>query len=103
MAKFMATITFTDRGIKTIGDTTRRAASFKVAAKKMGVKVTDVYWCLGRFDGLLLFEAPDSQVAIAAMLHLAALGNVKTQTAQAFAAAEMEKVLAAVPGPQTGS
>lgn len=103
MATFMATITFTDQGIKTIRDTTRRAASFKAAAKKLSVKVTDVYWCLGPFDGLLLFEAPDSQAATAAMLHLASLGNVKTQTAQAFTAAEMEKILAAVPGQQAGS
>ena len=97
MATFVATITFTDQGIKSIRETARRAATFKAAAKKMGVKVKDIYWCLGPFDGLLTFEAPDADTATSAMLTLAAQGNVKTQTAQAFTAAEIEKIVAAIP------
>jgi uncharacterized protein with GYD domain len=97
MATFMATITFTDQGIKSIRETTRRAAAFKAAAKKMGVKVVDVYWCLGPCDGVLIFEAPDADTATSAMLFLAAQGNVKTQTAQVFTAGEIEKILAATP------
>jgi uncharacterized protein with GYD domain len=93
MARFVATITFTEKGIASIRETTRRAASFQSAAKKMGVKVVDVYWCLGPFDGLLVFDAPDAAAATAAMLYLGAQGNVKTCTAQLFAAEEMEKIL----------
>jgi uncharacterized protein with GYD domain len=96
MPAFIATIKFTEQGIKSIKDTTRRSSAFKAAAKKMGVKLLDVYWCLGPFDGLLIFEAPDAQAATAAMLSLAAKGNVQTQTAQAFTAAEMDKVLSAM-------
>jgi uncharacterized protein with GYD domain len=51
MQTFVATIKFTEQGIKSIHDTTRRAAAFKAAAKKMGIKVVDVLWCLGPFDG----------------------------------------------------
>ena len=93
MSRFVATIRFTDQGIKSIQETTRRAASFKAAAKKMGVKILDIYWCLGPFDGLLLFDAPDSQTATSAMLYLAAQGNVTTQTAEIFSAAGVEKIL----------
>ena len=98
MPTFVSTITFTEQGITSIQDTTKRAAGFKSAAKKMGIKVNDMLWCLGPFDGLLTFEAPDAQSATALMLQLSAKGNVKTQTAQAFTAAEMEKVLAAAGG-----
>lgn len=97
MATFVATITFTDQGLKSIRETTRRAASFKAAAKKLGVKVVNVYWCLGHFDGLLIFEAPDADAATSAMLHLATQGNVKTQTVQVFTAGEIENILAAAP------
>ena len=69
------------------------AAAFKGAAKKMGVKITGQFWTLGPFDGLLVFEAPDDETATALMLHLGALGNVQTQTARAFTAIEMEKIL----------
>jgi uncharacterized protein with GYD domain len=96
MAKFVSTISFTEQGMGAIRDTTRRAAAFKSAAKKMGVKVAEVYWCLGPFDGLLLFEAPDASSATAAMLQLAAQGNVKTCTAQLFGAEEMDKILSGI-------
>jgi uncharacterized protein with GYD domain len=91
--KFVATIRFTDQGIKSIHETTRRAASFKTAAKKLGVTVLDVFWCLGPFDGLLLFEAADAETATSAMLYLSAQGNVQTQTAQVFTSVEVEKMI----------
>jgi uncharacterized protein with GYD domain len=98
MATFVSTIKFTDQGIKAIGETTRRAASVKTAAKKMGVKVTEIYWTLGTHDGLLIFEAPDDETATALMLQLGSLGNVHTATTRAFTAAEMDKVLAKMGG-----
>ena len=69
------------------------AAAFKLAAKKMGVKVTASYWTLGSFDGVIVFNAPDSETATAAVLSLSAQGNVTTTTARAYDTSEMEKVV----------
>ncbi len=93
MATFITTIKFTEKGIQGIQESPRRAAAFKAAAKKMGVKVTDIYWTLGYFDGVVIFDAPDDESATAAMLHLSAQGNVHTTTARAFRSTEMEKVV----------
>ena len=98
MATFLSTIKFTEQGIKAVGETTKRAAALKAAAKKMKVKVTDVYWTLGPFDGLLVFDAPDDETATAMLLQLGALGNVQTTTARAFTATEMDKILAKMSG-----
>jgi uncharacterized protein with GYD domain len=97
MATFISTIRFTEQGTQEIRNTTRRAAAVKAAAKKMGVKVTNVFWTLGAFDGVLLFEAPDDERATALMLHVASLGYVQTTTARAFTAAEMDKLLSFLP------
>jgi uncharacterized protein with GYD domain len=94
MATFITTIKFTEKGIKAIGETTKRSNAFKAAAKKMGVKVKDIYWTLGAFDGAIVFDAPDDEAASAALVHLGTLGNVHTTTARAFNAAEMGKILA---------
>jgi uncharacterized protein with GYD domain len=51
------------------------------------------YWTLGAFDGLIVLEAPHEETATAALLHLGSLGNLRTQTARAYDAAEMQKVL----------
>ena len=96
MATFITTIKFTQQGVKGIEDTTKRAAALKAAGKKLGVKVTDIYWTLGDYDGLLIFEAPDDETATTLLLHLGALGNVHTSTVRAFTAAEMDKILAKV-------
>jgi uncharacterized protein with GYD domain len=96
MATFITTIKFTQQGIKGIDETTARAATFKAAAKKLGVKVTNIYWTLGDYDGLLILEAPDDIVATTALLHLGALGNVHTTTVRAFNSAEMDKILSKV-------
>ena len=97
MATFITTIHFTEQGIKAVRDTCGRAAAFKAAAKKMGVKVSGMYWTLGGFDGVIVFEAADEETATAAMLHLSSLGNIRTQTARAFDAAEMQKILGLLP------
>jgi uncharacterized protein with GYD domain len=98
MATFISTIKFTAQGIKAIGETTRRANALKATAKKLGVKVTGVYWTLGASDGLLITEAPDDETATALLLQLGSLGNVQTTTSRAFSAAEMDKVLAKMSG-----
>ena len=97
MATFITTTHFTDQGIKAIRDTCKRAEEFKATAKKMGAKVTGLYWTLGAFDSVVVFEAPDEATATAVMLQIAALGNVRTQTARAFDAAEMQKILGLLP------
>ena len=97
MATFITTVQFTERGTQAVRDTCRRAAAFQEAANKMGIKVSGVYWTLGTFDGVLVFDAPDDATATAAMLHLSSQDNVRTHTARAFGAAEMEQILAKLP------
>jgi uncharacterized protein with GYD domain len=88
---------FTEQGIKAVRDSCQRAAAFKAAAEKLGVQVKAQYWTLGAFDGVIVCEAPDEATVTAALLYLGWLGNVRTQTARAFDAAEMQKVLSLLP------
>jgi uncharacterized protein with GYD domain len=97
MATFITTMHFTEQGIKSVRQSCERAAAFKTTAKKMGVKVTGEYWTLGAFDGVIVCEAPDEETATAALLHLGTLGHLRTQTARAFDAAEMQKILGLLP------
>ena len=97
MATFITTVQFTEQGIKAVRDTCERAAAFRATAQKMGVKVSGLYWTLGAFDGVIVCDAPDEAAATAALLHLGSLGNLRTQTARAFDAAEMQKILGLLP------
>jgi uncharacterized protein with GYD domain len=94
MATFISTVKFTQKGIEAVRETSKRAAAFKASAKKLGVKVTGIYWTLGYFDGVIIFDAPDDETATVAMLQLSGLGNVHTTTARAFDAGQIDKVVA---------
>ena len=58
MATYIALLQWTDQGIRSVKDTTRRAAAAKDAAAKMGVKFTDLFWTLGQYDLAIVAEAP---------------------------------------------
>jgi uncharacterized protein with GYD domain len=74
-------------------DTCKRAEEFKELAKKAGIQIKEQYWCLGAYNTLVIYEAPDAETVTAVMLSLNMRGNVTTQTLRAFTAAEMSKIL----------
>jgi uncharacterized protein with GYD domain len=97
MATFITTMHFTEQGIKAVRETCERAAAFQATAKKMGVNVTAIYWTLGTFDGVIICEAPDEETATAALLSLGSHGHIRTQTARAYNAVEMKKIIGLLP------
>lgn len=97
MATFILLVNFTDQGIRNVKDSPKRADAFKEVAKKAGVTVKDVYWTLGAHDLVLTVEAPDAASVTAACLSVGSLGNVRTQTLQAFNADEMRGILSKMP------
>lgn len=93
MATYFALLKFTERGIKDIKDTCKRAEELHSHARKHGIVVKQQLWCMGPYDGLMIFEAPDDQTATAAMLSLGSRQNVTTQTLRSFTADEMSKIV----------
>jgi len=93
MATYITTMQYTQQGLQGIQDSPKRAAAFKAAAKKLGVKVTALYWTLGAFDGVIISEAADDAAITAAMLQLGMLGNIRTTTTRAFDLSEFESVV----------
>jgi uncharacterized protein with GYD domain len=96
MATYVTLIKFTEEGVNKARDTCKRAADFKGSAQKLGIEVREQYWCLGAYDGVMVFDAPDDETATTAMLSLGSLGHVTTQTLRSFTAAEMGKILGKV-------
>lgn len=91
--KFATLINFTDQGFQNIAQSTERATAFSKQAKKSGFKISELLWLSGRFDGLIIFDAPDAETAAAAMLQLGQAGNVKTETLLAYDASAMKQVV----------
>jgi uncharacterized protein with GYD domain len=83
---------FTDQGIRTVKDTTKRTAALKEAAKRFGVEVKHMYWTLGQYDAVVI-EGADEAAATAFALSVASAGNVRLQTLRAFSADELNAIV----------
>ena len=90
---FVTLFKFTSQGLAGIGDTTKRAQQFAEGVSGSGIKIRELLWLQGRYDGLVVFEAPDTETATATILKLASRGNVQTETLVAFDAAAMDQIL----------
>ena len=93
MATYVILATFTDQGIKTAKDSPKRAEAFKQMAKTFGITVKEIFWTQGRYDIVVLTEAPDELTAAALNLSLGALGNIRTESLRAFSADEMATIV----------
>jgi uncharacterized protein with GYD domain len=96
MARYISLIQFADQGIRNVKDTIKRGDTAKAEAEKLGMKITEEFWTMGAYDGVVLFEAPDDETMTAFACKVSSLGNVTTQTMRAFRKEEMEKILAKI-------
>ncbi len=93
MVTYIALACFTDKGIGSVKDTTKRAEAVKEMGKKMGVNMKEIYWTLGQYDLVTICDAPDDASMTAFGLAIGAAGNVRTQTLRAFTKDEMSGIL----------
>ena len=93
MACYITLLKFTAEGARNIKASTTRAHDFDALAEKSGVRVEGQYWTLGRFDGVLILTADSEHQILHLLAQLAARGNVRTETLQAFVDTEFEAIL----------
>jgi uncharacterized protein with GYD domain len=97
MPTYISLVQFTDKGLQAAKETTRRVADWAAKVQPMGVNIKQMYWTLGHYDQVCVFDAPDDETAAGVLLAADMLGNIRTQTMRAFTTSEMEKILAKVP------
>jgi len=94
MVTYISLCTFTDQGMRSIKESTKRADMVKEAASKFGSRMTHLFWTQGQYDLISIIEAPDEASATAFGLAIASAGNVRLETLRAFNRDEMNSILA---------
>jgi uncharacterized protein with GYD domain len=97
MSTYIWLVNWTDQGIRNVKETTNRAKSFKEAAEKIGVNIREILWTMGRYDLVLVIDAPNDETISRLALGLGMGGNAKTETLKAFSAAAMDQILKGFP------
>ena len=94
MRIYVILLNWTDQGVKNSRDTIKRARAFRALIESRGGKVREHLYTLGEYDIVMVTEFPDDDIAAAAVLALASLGNVRSKTARAFTDEEVVAITA---------
>jgi uncharacterized protein with GYD domain len=97
MPTFIAMLSWTDQGIRTVKDTPKRLQAAKEAAKRMGIEMKHVFLTTGEFDVLSIMEAADGDKIAKFALATGAQGNIRTRTVRAWPESEMLKLISELP------
>jgi uncharacterized protein with GYD domain len=93
MATYVALFNWTDQGIRNVTETVNRYDKSTELAERHGVSFEQVYWTVGPYDIVAVFEAPDDESASAFLLELSSAGNLRTTTLRAYDRDEMSGIL----------
>ena len=94
MPTYVVLINFTDQGIRNVKQTTERTDHGGEIAEKHGLKLEQVYWTVGPYDMVAVFEAPDDEAMSAHLLEISSsMGTIRTITLRAYDEQEMSGIL----------
>src|SRR5205807_9937822 len=97
LATFITLARYTQQGVSKVKDSPTRVDNFRNAAQKAGGSLKSMYLTLGRYDLVLITEAPSDDVVARLTLATASLGNVTTETLRAFTEDEFRKIVSSLP------
>jgi uncharacterized protein with GYD domain len=97
MAKYISLIKYTAKGIENVKESPNRLNAFKKLCQSMGAKVDAFYLTMGRYDMVVIVDAPNAATAAKVVLATASKGAIATETLTAFTEEEYRKVISELP------
>ncbi len=97
MATYITLAKWTQKGAEKIKESPDRLDAFKKTIQSMGGILKGFYMVTGRYDMILITEAPEPETIAKAILATASKGTVSTETLQAYTEEQYRKIIAALP------
>jgi uncharacterized protein with GYD domain len=94
METYIVLLNFTQQGIANVKESPARANAFKQAIEAAGGKQLGWYLTIGRYDIVVILQAPNGKTVSKILLALGSLGNVRTETLRAFTLDEFKEIVA---------
>ncbi len=97
MATYIVLAQYTQKGIENIKQSPARLDAAKTAFKAMGAEIKEFYLVSGRYDMVLIAEAPNYETVSKLALAIGSGGSIRTETLRAFTEDEYRKIIAELP------
>lgn len=97
MPTYMTLIRYTQQGIQSIKDSPTRLDTAKALYNSLGAKIKSFYLAMGRYDVIVVSEAPDDETATKLVLTIGSGGAIQTETFRIFTEGEYRKLISELP------
>jgi uncharacterized protein with GYD domain len=96
MPTYITLLRWTNEGLGNIKDSPKRLDAARKAFEAAGVTLKDFYMVTGRYDMVIITEAPDDIALAKATLAVASKGSVQSETLRAFTENEYRNIISAL-------
>ncbi len=97
MATYITLLKLTEQGIKDIKEAPARVEQAIKAMEAGGGKFIAFYATMGKYDYVVIGEAPSDEAMMTYLLALGSLGNVRSTTMKAFNKEQFEDLVKKLP------
>jgi len=93
MLTYISLVNWTEQGITNVKETLQRADRSAELAQKHGCTLSQLYWTVGPYDLVSIFDAPNDESASAYGLEVGMRGEVRTTTLRAYDREEISRII----------
>jgi uncharacterized protein with GYD domain len=97
MATYITLVNYTQKGIEQVKESPNRLDAAKKVFQAMDAEIKDFFLVMGRYDIVLISEAPNDETVAKMALALGGAGAVRTETFRAFTENEYRGIIASLP------
>jgi uncharacterized protein with GYD domain len=97
MGTYISLVNYTQQGIEKVKESPHRLDAVKKVYEAAGGKLLQFYLVMGRYDVVVIGEAPDEKAAAKIALTIGSKGAVRTETFRAFTEDEYRKIITELP------
>ena len=96
MATFISLVSFTQQGLAKIKQSPDRLEISKQLFASMGAELKAFYLVMGRYDAVIVSEAPDEETVVKLMLTIGSGGAIRTETMRAWAEEDYKAIISSL-------
>jgi uncharacterized protein with GYD domain len=97
MPTYIMLVNWTQPGIEKVKESPARIDALRSLFKEMGGEAKSFYVVMGRYDGVVIAEAPNDETAAKIALAVGAKGTARSETLRAFTEDEFRKIAGSLP------
>ena len=97
MSTYIMLVGWTQKGIENVKDSPGRLDAAKKAFEAAGAEIKAFYLVTGKYDMIVVAEAPDDETIVKLALAVGSSGGIRSETLRAFKEDEYREIIAALP------